>query len=191
MGGPFFVGCMRPYALFGGEGGGTNRAGGPQQLWLLELPLAPATRGIQGAKALGPPSTRRDPLRRLQGQRILRFFCFGGARGEGSKGVPKAFKNRSKRAPFATTVTVTHAAAIDDRTNLGQRRIACEQNRLGAHGTLGSLCLLFVDTDVCLFWLSDLSSSWKTGTMFLFLRSGGPRNNCQLCLGESRIEDIQ
>ena len=46
---------------------------GSQQLCQPELALAPATRGIQGAKALGPPSnnTRRDPLRKLRGRRII------------------------------------------------------------------------------------------------------------------------
>ena len=39
----------------GGEGGGTHGAAGSQQLWLPELALAPATRGIQGAKALRNP----------------------------------------------------------------------------------------------------------------------------------------
>ena len=45
---------------------------GSQQLWHTELALAPATRGDQGAKALGPfcNNTRRDPLRRLRGRRI-------------------------------------------------------------------------------------------------------------------------
>ena len=53
-------------------GGGKGGAAGPSQLWLPELAPAPATRGSQGAKALGPPSnnTRRDPLRKLRGRRI-------------------------------------------------------------------------------------------------------------------------
>ena len=60
---------MEPYALFGG---GELRGAGSEQLWLLDLALAPATRGDQGAKAQEPPcnNTRRDPIRKLRGRRI-------------------------------------------------------------------------------------------------------------------------